>query len=250
MTMEALRRAGAYLERRGTRPDGGPDRGFFLLVLLAAYALFLCTYLPINLFSVGREAHTLWLPEEKRIPLIPEFEYLYASAYLLPAVAILKIRDAGELVRLVAAFLITLFVAYATYLVFPVYLERPELTVDSLATYLLSLEYLDPSYNHFPSLHVAISVLLFLACRSGVRRPGLFLLVVAGISVSTLFVKQHYIVDVAYGAGLAAGAWKAAGVLLLKAPRRNARRRAPGRGATPRKWPVGDRRRPGEVARP
>jgi membrane-associated phospholipid phosphatase len=102
-------------------------------------------------------------------------------------------------------------VACATYLLFPVYLERPVLEVGSLATYLLSLEYHDPSYNHFPSLHVAISWLVYLACRDAVRLRGVFLVLVIGISISTVFVKQHYAVDVLAGTLLAWGAWTAAG---------------------------------------
>jgi membrane-associated phospholipid phosphatase len=46
------------------------------------------------------------------------------------------------------------------------------------------------------------------------RRPGLFLAVLVGISLATLFVKQHYVVDVAYGAGLAWLAWWMSGRLV------------------------------------
>ena len=46
---------------------------------------------------------------------------------------------------------------------FPVYFERPRLEVSSFHTWFLSLEYLDKSYNHFPSLHVALSWLTVFA---------------------------------------------------------------------------------------
>ena len=66
---------------------------------------------------------------------------------------------------------------------------------------------MDKPYNHFPSLHVAFSWLAVHASQVSRRtRVGLAVLAV-GISVSTLFVKQHYIADVLYGFGLAWTAW-------------------------------------------
>jgi membrane-associated phospholipid phosphatase len=84
--------------------------------------------------------------------------------------------------------------------------------VRSVAAWLVALEYrLDEPYNLFPSLHVAISWLAWLACRDRVRPRALFLAVVVAISISTVFVKQHYIVDVVAGVALAVAAWAAAG---------------------------------------
>jgi membrane-associated phospholipid phosphatase len=135
-------------------------------------------------------------------------EYCYALGYVAPVLAACGLPDWARLRRLARAFALTLTVAYATYLVYPVYFERPVLQVDTLATWLLSLEYLDKSYNHFPSLHVAITWLMYLACRD--RPAGRALLVAAlVVPVSTVFVKQHYVVDVAYGVALAAVAWRA-----------------------------------------
>jgi membrane-associated phospholipid phosphatase len=182
-----------------------------VVAFCAAYVLFVCTYLPINLYTVGRPAHTLYLPGEASLPFIPEFEFIYVLGYALPAVAVLAVPDARRFAQLVIAFLLTLAVAYTTYLLFPVYLERPELVPDSLATRMLALEYEDPSYNHFPSLHVALAVLAYLSCRDGLRRRWPLLLWVVGVSISTLFIKQHYIADLVYGAALALGAWTVAG---------------------------------------
>lgn len=198
------------LARRAERPDGTLDRGTTMRFVLAAYALFAATYLSINAYSVGRPAATLFLPGERRLPFVPEWEYAYVLGYLLPSLSVFALPDARRLARLLRAFALTLLVAYTTYLLFPVYFERPTLHVDSLATFLLSLEYLDKSYNHFPSLHVALSWLVYFACRDWPRCRGWLLPVVLAISVSTLFVKQHYLVDVLCGAALAAAAWRVA----------------------------------------
>jgi membrane-associated phospholipid phosphatase len=176
-------------------------------VLLATYATFAVTYSAVNAVSVGRPAHALWLPGERAVPFVPEFEFLYVLAYFAPLVAVFRLPDARAFARLLAAVGITLAVAYATYLVFPVYLARPPLAVHSLATFLLWLEYHDPSYNHFPSLHVATAWLFYFACRPALRWSRLLVALLVGISVSTLLVKQHYLVDVLYGVALAWVAW-------------------------------------------
>ena len=181
----------------------------FAAVLAGIYALFVATYLPINAFSLGRAAHTLFLPGEERLPFLPIFEYLYVLTYFMPALLIVTVRDYASFQRLVRAYGLTLLTAYTTYLLFPVYFERPHLEVSSVHTWLLSLEYLDKPYNHFPSLHVALSWLAVHASAVSRRsRVGLGVLAV-GISVSTVFVKQHYIVDVLFGFALAWVAWRA-----------------------------------------
>jgi membrane-associated phospholipid phosphatase len=181
----------------------------FALVLAICYALFTATYVSINAFSVGRDAHTLFLPGEERLPFLPIFEYLYVLTYFIAVLLIVTVRDYDTFRRLLRATGLTLLIAYTTYLLFPVYFERPRLEVTSFHTWLLSLEYMDKPYNHFPSLHVALSWLAVHASQvSGRSRVGLWLLA-AGVSVSTLFVKQHYVADVVYGFALAWAAWKA-----------------------------------------
>ena len=195
---------------RWAAPGGTLRRGRVLVVLALAYGVFAATYLPINLFSRGRPARTLYLPGEAAIPFIPAFEFLYVLGYLLPVLAVFALPGPRELRRLLLAFGLTLLVAYGTYLLFPVWFERPDLRPDSLATWLLWLEYHDPSYNHFPSLHVGTSWLMYLACRRGTRFPAILLATVVGIGLSTLFVKQHYLVDVLFGVALASLAWSLA----------------------------------------
>jgi membrane-associated phospholipid phosphatase len=59
----------------------------------------------------------------------------------------------------------------------------------------------DPPYNCFPSLHVAHSVLSALVCYRVHRRVGVLAIGCASlIALSTLFTKQHYVLDVVAGA--------------------------------------------------
>lgn len=191
-------------------PDGRLRRPRFAVVVSVGYVLFAATYVPINLFSVGRTAHTLFLPGEEQLPFWPIFEYLYLLTFFVGPMLLVTVRDYEGFVLLTRALLMSLGVAYATYLLFPVYFQRPHLEVDSLHTWLLSLKYLDKPYNHFPSLHVTLSWLAVHASQVSTRgRTGLALLAV-GVSISTVFVKQHYIVDVLAGFILAWAAWQVA----------------------------------------
>jgi membrane-associated phospholipid phosphatase len=196
----------------GARVSHPLSRAKVFAVLAGAYAVFLVSYLAVDAWSVGRTARTLFIPGEERLPFVPDTEFVYALAYLLPVLVAWKLTDALRLRRLLVALALTLAVAYATFLLCPVRFDRPVVEVHSLATWLVALEYrLDAPYNLFPSLHVAISWLLWLACRDVVRRRAILLAVVIGISISTVFVKQHYVVDVLAGAALAVAAWLVAG---------------------------------------
>lgn len=194
-------------------PDGRFRRGRLLAVLAVTYVIFVATYLAVNIYSIGRTTRALWLPGEASLPFVPEFEFFYVLGYLFPLLAVFRLPGTLEFRRLLVAFGLTLLVAYTTYLVFPVYLDRPELEVNSVATFLLSLEYHDPSYNHFPSLHLGTAWLVYLACRRGVRHRAAVVTLLLAISTSTIFVKQHYLADVVFGVGLALAAWWTSGLI-------------------------------------
>jgi membrane-associated phospholipid phosphatase len=215
---------GSALERWLSDGDGRLRKGRFAAVLAACYVLFTATYVPINVFSVGSPAHTLFLPGEERLPFLPIFEYLYVLTYFIALLLIVTVRDYATFRRLLNATGISLAVAYATYLLYPVYFERPHLEVTSLHTWLLSLEYMDKPYNHFPSLHVTLSWLAVYAAQVSRRSKAILSVLAFGISVSTVFVKQHYIVDVVYGFALAWLAWRVTRPIAL--PTRNGISRA------------------------
>ena len=200
--------------RFGVTPAAGvpprPGALACLSLVVLGYVIFCATYLPINALSAGRQTHTLFLPGEAAIPLVPAFEFVYASAYVLPLVLVWCRPDAARLGRLVRAFLLMLVSAYTIYLLLPVYFPRPALTGHSLATRLLALEYRDKPYNDFPSLHVGIAILVAFACAGDRRLRWWLPLLVGLIAVSTVFVKQHYLLDVLGGAALAIASWRLA----------------------------------------
>jgi membrane-associated phospholipid phosphatase len=110
-------------------------------------------------------------------------------------------------------------VADIVYLVFPVTTDiyRQELlahpmTGNAFASAMYAHYATDPSFNCFPSLHASVAVICFYAWYRYARlKPNwitkaiaiLMLVVAAGVVLSTLFVKQHYIADEIAGIVLA-----------------------------------------------
>lgn len=123
------------------------------------------------------------------------------------------------------------------YLVFPVTTDIYRATLlahpmvgNSFATAMYNHFKTDPSFNCFPSLHASVSTICFYAWyRYAKLKPNaatksialLMGVIAAGVMLSTLFVKQHYIVDEIAGFFLAwgVGAWMYGkrGVLPLRA---------------------------------
>lgn len=203
----SCRRMVSALASWSERPGGELNRRRVLLAIAIGYLIFLASYIPLNHWSVGRPAHTLNLPGEERLPFIPEFEFIYILVYPLPLLMVFLLADASRLSQAAVAFALILGVAYASYIVFPVILIRPAFSGDTLAKWLLAWEYQDPAYNNFPSLHVALAWLVYFSCRTNRHRLLWLAGLAVAISISTLFVKQHYLADVVYGALLAWSAW-------------------------------------------
>lgn len=173
---------------------------FFLII----YVIWISAYMFIGYYVSDKPFHSLSIPLDEKIPFIPGFISVYLLCYIVPVVPLFIIRESQKMDRLIMEFIILNFFAFIVFILFPVYCPRAEFKTDSIPTFLLSAAYrIDRPFNNFPSLHVGISWLIYLACRrySPVLNILLFLST-AGIGIATLFIKQHYIVDVA--AGLAA----------------------------------------------
>ena len=153
-------------------------------------------YLLLNLFSQTRELFTISLFVDEMFPFIPEFTIIYLSAYILAISPYFLFPDVQEFRRVIFSYFISFTICYAVFLILPIEVVRPE-----SPTVLLSfLHVVDLPYNAFPSIHVMISFLpAFLAYRKKKWLGGMFLIWAIVISLSTMFLKQHYFLDVVGG---------------------------------------------------
>jgi membrane-associated phospholipid phosphatase len=178
------------------------------MLLLVALVPF---YVFIPLVVAGRPLHTPELPLDRMLPVRPLWGLVYGTVYLfLIVLPVLAVREEEHVRRTVRAYLFVWIVAYAFFLAYPTAAPRPpEVIGQGFAAWGLRFLYeADPPYNCFPSLHVAHSFVSALTCWRLHRKLGVAATLGASlVAVSTLFAKQHYVLDVVAGVLLAALAY-------------------------------------------
>jgi membrane-associated phospholipid phosphatase len=150
-------------------------------------------------------------PVDRAFPLVTPWIFVYTLAYpccLSPVflVTLPRLRTACF------AYTIAIAVSLFTFMIMPVGIVRPEPPPDALGVTLMAVtRAIDQPFNCFPSLHVSLDFLAAFFTWTQRPRAGAGLLGMAMlISVSTLFVKQHYVLDIVAGVLLAGLAFRIA----------------------------------------
>lgn len=158
---------------------------------------------------------------ENGIPLVPEFVIFYVYLFYPLAVVTMLFFGLVEYRRGYAlgwSLVVINAIALVIYVIFPVstYWWRQEFLANPLQGFWAEQVYAiwegDTSFNCFPSLHAAVSTICAYAWHRYRRaKPGratrvaevAAAFIAAGVVLSTLFVKQHYIADEVAGVALA-----------------------------------------------
>jgi membrane-associated phospholipid phosphatase len=146
---------------------------------------------------------------DRVIPPSPSWMFVYAAIYPITIIPAVVLRDRSLLRRVGVAHLVAQSVAFAAFFLMPVSgaeLRPVHVPTDTLSGWALALNYrIDPPLNCFPSLHVTTTTLTAIVLARVSRPLGwLGATVAALIAISTLFVKQHYLLDVVGGGLLGA----------------------------------------------
>jgi membrane-associated phospholipid phosphatase len=160
------------------------------------------------------DGHRLDIALDRELPFSPPWVFVYVTFYLFAFSPLLYTRRAPWFRRVFAAMGVTMAVTYVVFLVFPTReVLRPTLDgATGFTMWFLRLVYGgDGGYNCFPSMHVGLSHLAAWTLRDVDRKvaPWAWALAIL-ISVSTLLLKEHYLVDVVAGALLAFAAHRLA----------------------------------------
>lgn len=189
----------------------GRLNGHFLGRVITAAALVLLTLIPYHWINENTAPRfDLMTPLDDAVPFLPWTLPLYQSFYVL-ILAAAWVCEADEFLRTLLAVLAANFIAYLGFLTLTAHYPRPDPTGIESAWLRAGFEKMfgyDQPGNTFPSLHVTVTWLLTL--RMVRRRFGTFWLVWGSLVVlSTLTVKQHFVVDVVGGLAVAWGvnAW-------------------------------------------
>ncbi|MFH1873812.1 MAG: phosphatase PAP2 family protein [Pseudomonadota bacterium] len=180
---------------------------------LKRFALFILVvvvwsgvYFSINALTAGREPAVLSGALESHIPYVSWFVFFYFSTYLLGVMPYFLVRDLDQFKRVVFGALLIIFISAVIFLIYPVTHPRDFLVGNGfLSSWVHLLHKVDQPFNCFPSMHISMASLaaLFCAQQGGLVRKLFFATWIVLIALSTLFIKQHYLVDIVSGAFLA-----------------------------------------------
>ena len=178
-----------------------------MLLLMSMVPLYIVIAVQIEAGPLHRPAVAL----DAAIPVWPVWAIIYGALYLwLILLPVFVVREEAHVRRTFWTYLAVWITAYIVFLAYPTAAPRPRgVEGDGFAVWgLLFLYGADPPFNCFPSLHVAHSFVSALTCYRVHRRLGQVATAAASlVAVSTLFTKQHYVLDVIAGAAMAYGAY-------------------------------------------
>lgn len=169
---------------------------------------FFVVYPTCNWITALRDPSSLWQlysAWELRVPLVPQFVWVYFSMYVL-FFAPPFFLDAPDLRRLGRRLIAGTLIGGAIFLLFPSRLGFVRAVPDDplYAPVFSGIFAIDKPYNNAPSLHVVFSVLI--ACAIARARPRARWLAygwAALICLSTWLVHQHHLADIVSGLLLA-----------------------------------------------
>lgn len=163
-------------------------------------------YLYIGSLIQDRTLHMPELALDRIFPLEPAWSLAYGSLFLAALLPVFVVHQQELIRRTINGFLAIWLFSYVCFLVYPTVGSRAEEYVgEGFAAWGLRFIYsADHRYNCFPSLHVAQCLLAALACYRVHRGVGGVACAWALlVGVSTLYTKQHYVLDAIAGALIA-----------------------------------------------
>ncbi len=182
------------------------------MILLVAYYIIAVIGYDAVAAHPFRPPVSLSTSVDELIPFLSWFAVPYVFLFypfILGAVGYFTLVRPEKGNRFFTALFIVYAVAFITYLIFPVRMNRPEASMlpqDFLSQVIANFYRSDPPLNCFPSLHAANSTLAAYFLAREVRNVGVkaaLWVVALSVVISTLFVRQHVIADVIAGVALA-----------------------------------------------
>lgn len=162
-------------------------------------------YFVTKYMGIG-EPHNIESSLDKMIPFVPFWSSIYLLCYLFWAFnAILTAREGKETwFKFVAAYVLAELFCNIVYIVYPTTMPRPEVTGGGIFNWLMIIIYsADLPYNLLPSLHCMLSWLVTRYLIGSKKVPKWYqaasVINCLLIFLSTLFTRQHVIIDIITG---------------------------------------------------
>lgn len=174
--------------------------GIFCLTMLG----WLVLYFIVNRMQIEPATRLdLGTAFDQKIPYVPQFALVYFSTYIFVLQPFIILNKAGQFYWMLTSFVSISILASLIHALIPSKIERIDQgNASGLSGYLLGIfQKTCKPYGNFPSMHVGLSVPVVAAnFLAGGPVIGFISLVWAIlIALSTLYTKQHYILDVLAG---------------------------------------------------
>lgn len=185
-----------------------------ILVLILSFAL----YFPLN--RPTENVLYLKTPLDDLIPFIPAFvlPYLAHWVVLLASLVYFFFFNRTEFTQVVVTLVVVNLTASAVFLLAQTGVNRPEIVGKEIFSNLVSWIYsVDKPYNVWPSLHVGVALIYTWGWWMVNKQWGIYASIFAALVIlSTVFIKQHYLLDILGGAIFA---WFAVSISRIISPR-------------------------------
>lgn len=179
---------------------------FTILPVLCIFIYQSTVYFGTKLINHSFHHYDLTTPLDDMIQIIAWFSIIYVGCYIFWAVNYILVGKVNK--EHFYKFATSIFVSYTLcgiiFIVFPTRIDRPDITVNTLSDMVMNYVYSsDTPVNLFPSMHCLISWFCYIGIRNCKEIPliyRLFSLIMAIlVCISTVVIKQHFIVDIFAG---------------------------------------------------
>lgn len=188
---------------------------YALLPIIVCLSFNSCVYYGARIINAGRIHHDITTAFEEALPVVPEWTIIYFGCYIFWIVNYVWISRISRkhCYQFLFADLMGKLVCLIVFVLYPTTNVRPDVLGSGVFDALLRLLYqIDAADNLLPSIHCLVSWYCFAGIRGRKEIPRgyqifSFMLVIL-ICISTLLTKQHVLIDVIAGIGLAEITWQ------------------------------------------
>lgn len=189
--------------------------GYAILPLISAFLFNDLVYWGAMAITRDRYHFDFTTALDRRVPFVPGFVFVYFICYLFWIINYILSAGCGKefFYRFLSADISARAICFLFYVLLPTTNVRPELTGGGLSVFLVRWLYqMDQPANLFPSIHCMNSWFCYIVVRGRkdipvwYQRFSFFGAIV--VAVSTVCIKQHYLLDIAGGFLLAELMWQ------------------------------------------
>jgi membrane-associated phospholipid phosphatase len=175
-----------------------------MIILTLILLGWLMIYFFVNRLQVEPNRRIdLGIELDRKTPYVPLFALVYFSTYIFVLQPFFILTNARQFYWMMTSFASISVISSLIHATFPSKIERVELvTAGGLSGWMLGMfQKTCKPYGNFPSMHVGLSVPVAVAnyMVGGPVNGSLVLIWAVLIAISTLYTKQHYILDVLAG---------------------------------------------------